>query len=387
MSIPTTATGGTTVLSSGGKKTNGMVRVISDDVSIELDRLLMSVGQEDLMEHHNQSLTMRRDTCDLAREKLKQLLSRPGIAQRTPEWYEAREGLITASDVAQALGDSKFGTQKQFFQKKCRSPDQRVPFDASCPPLKWGVMFEPVAQQIYSRLNLGIFVHEFGLLRHSTIEFLGASPDGITDLGVMVEIKCPWRRKILDKGTDGEAFVPTQYYHQIQAQLEVCDLDECDYFECEFTEVAEGPSSIDWSNVSDVGERGLLYELQQQKQQTISSSYVYAPLGASLDELRLWGDAVEASASSLGASAIIPHWWVLSKHQTVRVHRDREFVSDMIRNLNNVWDRVVSYRNDHESYLNDGMETSSTKKMPSSSSSKNNRSGCNEPYAFRSCPD
>lgn len=71
---------------------------------------------------------------------------------------------------------------------------------------------------------------EYGLIRHIDVHgderglsWIGASPDGITDCGSMVEIKCPYRRQIVP------GHVPHHYYPQIQVQLEVCDLSLC-YF-------------------------------------------------------------------------------------------------------------------------------------------------------------
>jgi putative phage-type endonuclease len=234
--------------------------------------------------------------------------------------------MITASDIAQALGCAKFGTQKDFFRKKCGLPEEQEPFDPTVPPLKWGIMFEPVACALYSHMNCGVRVNEFGLLRHPVVPFLGASPDGITDDGVMVEIKCPWRRKI-----DGT--VPAQYYYQIQGQLEVCGLDECDYFECEFAEIsAEEAASID-----DEWERGVIGET------FVDGGYVYEYPSVGLPFADL-----EAFATRPGWRA---RWWRLVKTGTVRLLRDTEFVDTMIARLTGeAWERVIAYRADRALY-------------------------------------
>jgi len=172
-------------------------------------------------------LEARLDAIRTQRAQLLELLKTPGIAQRTPAWYEARGELITASDAAQALGCAKFGNQRQFFAKKCGY--EKEAFNPNVPPLKWGTMYEWVACSAYSLRCGSIKVHEFGLLRHPREPHLGASPDGINDFGVMVEIKCPYRRKA--NGT-----IPWQYYCQIQGQLDVCNLTDCDYVECELQE-------------------------------------------------------------------------------------------------------------------------------------------------------
>ena len=301
--------------------------------------------------------------------RLAELVKTPGVTQRTPEWYEARKTMITASDAAQALGCGKFGTQRTFFQKKCGAPEEQAAFDASLPPLKWGVMFEPVAQAIYSAANMGVRVHEFGLLRHPTLPFIGASPDGISALGVMLEIKCPWRRRIVE----GE--VPMQYYYQIQAQLAVCGLDECDYFECEFFEV-DGPADPAWADPDlPAHERGVFLELpgsaaaaaEQDPAEKLDPvirqtttlppapkpppTFEYPPgvVGLGAEELSKW---VEERCAALQGTEIA-HWWVLRRHATARIQYDAAFSDDMFARLAKVWDRTLEYRGDRQLYLDD----------------------------------
>ena len=42
----------------------------------------------------------------------------PIIEQRSVEWYNVRNNLVTASDMGQALGVGKFGTVRDFYVKK-----------------------------------------------------------------------------------------------------------------------------------------------------------------------------------------------------------------------------------------------------------------------------
>lgn len=81
----------------------------------------------------------------------------------------------------------------------------------------------------YKKTHLNnIKIHEFGLIDNDNIKNFGASPDGISELGIMIEIKCPYSRKIK------KDVIPEKYYYQIQGQLAVCELEECDYVECDF---------------------------------------------------------------------------------------------------------------------------------------------------------
>ena len=283
--------------------------------------------------------------------RLAELLRAPGIAQRTTEWYEARKTLITASDVAQALGEGKFGNQRQLIAKKCGYEVEK-PFNAMIPPLKWGVMYEPVAQGLYSTRN-STSIHEFGLLRHRTVEHLGASPDGITPYGVMLEIKCPYRRKI-----DGT--VPRQYYYQIQAQLEVCGLHECDYLECELSEyrdwegfLADAASEDAWFRTQEQMPKGVVAEFRSELLDPSSGdaqprySYVFADR-VSPNELAEW-----LAAQRAVADFYCFHYWHLVKYSCIRVYRDDEFVSTMLAKLGEVWQKIESYKGDRDAYVKD----------------------------------
>lgn len=275
------------------------------------------------------------------KSQLHRLLTNPGIAQRTDEWYKARENLITASDIAQALGKGKFGTVKQFYQKKCGRADEQAPFDYTIPPLKWGTIYETIAQGIYARMN-NVKIHEFGLLIHGDVPFIGASPDGISDLGIMLEIKCPWRRKI-EQGN-----VPLQYFHQIQAQLAVCDLDECDYFECAISECLFGPSDDAWSATSPMM-RGVFVEVSC-PHESVPYKCIYPPehiIGQGRDRTQ---DLIDWSNTFENA---VFHWWYLTDFNCVRVKRDHDFIERMFSELAVVWTNVLDYRKDRSKYLDE----------------------------------
>jgi len=152
--------------------------------------------------------------------KLKEL---PLIKQRTIEWLEARKTRLTASDLEDALKQNNIALAK----KKAGVVKDTVKY-ASVPALKWGTMFEDMASRVYSESLNNIAIHEFGLIVDENHKNFGASPDGISDLGIMIEIKCPYSRVIKD------GFIPSKYYMQIQGQLAVCSLKECDYVECDF---------------------------------------------------------------------------------------------------------------------------------------------------------
>ena len=150
---------------------------------------------------------------------LNELKSRPFIKQRTPEWFKLRENRLTASDLYDAINNPM-----SLIKKKLKN----ITYNSNnIPALKWGCMFEKVAIDTYSYLN-NVEVNEFGLLINDNINNFGASPDGITSDGIMIEIKCPYSREIKN------GLIPIKYEYQMQGQMAVCNLDVCDYIECKF---------------------------------------------------------------------------------------------------------------------------------------------------------
>jgi len=269
------------------------------------------------------------------RLKVDALRAIPIVEQKSAEWHEIRRNLITASDFAQALGEGKFGTQKQLYRKKCGFEDDS--FNSNLAPLVWGNMFEQVAQTIYAQRN-DVHVYEFGIIKHPTLDFFGASPDGITENGIMIEIKCPYKRKI-----NGE--IPSQYYYQIQGQLDVCDLQECDYFECEFSDMgAEAPDPS-----TCIFEYGAIVQ-----RDNMVPKYLYSETKRSwvTNELETWVKDNTANESD------IIHYYKLDTCNCLRVERNKTFLEEKLELLRGVWEKVSEYRSDESLYKKEISKTS-----------------------------
>ena len=126
------------------------------------------------------------------------------MEQRTLEWYNARLGHFTASDLEDLCtsGRAKKGeatplfgeTAKAIIRKKAAErffAEDKVANaeymemwyhynNASSRIMDFGVKMEPIARQAYEQAT-GLFVQEVGFIRHPTIPWLGASPDGVTE--------------------------------------------------------------------------------------------------------------------------------------------------------------------------------------------------------------
>jgi putative phage-type endonuclease len=150
--------------------------------------------------------------------RVKELLAAEYAEQRSKEWLELRENMITASDVASALGENHYESPDAFVKKKVL----RTQFKGNAATAH-GTLLEPLVRDLYDQ-RTGRKSHEIGLVQHRDYPWLGASPDGVTEDGLLIEIKCPLTRKIEPK-------IPKHYWPQVQLQLEITDLDECDFIQ------------------------------------------------------------------------------------------------------------------------------------------------------------
>ena len=294
------------------------------------------------------------------KDKADLLKTIPQPAQRSPEWFAMRNEMITASDIAQCLGEGKFGTQRDFFEKKV-NPDA-VTFDASLPPLVWGVKYEQVANMLYCKRNKTDIV-DYGLLRHPRIDHIGASPDGISTEGVMVEIKCPWKRVI-----DGT--IPKQYYYQIQFQLDVCDLDECDYLEVKLYEyngekafLNDKRADADEMMAANGNEKGVMIEYMI----GVERKYMYNDVVAckSVKGAFEWRDAQLDMLRNSNASNVHVTYWRVDVLSIIRVYKDLEFLRSTYPEIARVWDRVEAYKADNAAFYKEitmGKKTREKKK-------------------------
>jgi len=149
-----------------------------------------------------------------------QLLSRPQYEQRTEPWYQVRKGLMTASDVAGALGIPAYASQRNPREDLLK---QKVSGTFTGNHMtRWGQANEDQVRE-RAMQALGEVAWEVGLVIHEQLPWLGASPDGVTSTGKLIEIKCPYKRVPIPYE------VPHHYWPQIQVQLECTNLDAC-YF-------------------------------------------------------------------------------------------------------------------------------------------------------------
>lgn len=144
---------------------------------------------------------------------VQELINKDYAAQRSEEWLALRGNMLTASDAATAIGVNPYEKPEALILKKC-GHNKFFGNQAT----EHGNKYEDEARDIYCE-KYGEVAHEIGLHPHPVYKWLGGSPDGITESGKLLEIKCPLKRKITPE-------VPVYYMPQIQLLLEILNLEE-----------------------------------------------------------------------------------------------------------------------------------------------------------------
>lgn len=150
------------------------------------------------------------------------------IEQGTPEWYEARAGLPTASRINAVMAKPRKGqkesvTRKEYMAqiicerltKKSLEEERGGFYD-----IRRGKDLESAARVEYEMRN-GVVVDTAGFVNHPTLR-AGCSPDGTIGEVGLVQLKCPRRHIHLDWIMQG--VVPSEHRDQMLFEL-ACNPD------------------------------------------------------------------------------------------------------------------------------------------------------------------
>jgi len=148
--------------------------------------------------------------------------------QRTPEWFDARRGIPTASNFSKIL-TTKGEKSKQWDDYRNKLAAARVsgvdeePFTSKS--IEKGIEQEGESRLVYEMFK-EVFVEEVGFCLSDCGRF-GASPDGLVGKDGMVELKNP-KGKTLVKYTLKNK-LPSTYFQQVHGQMYVTDRKWCDF--------------------------------------------------------------------------------------------------------------------------------------------------------------
>lgn len=338
--------------------------------------------------NQNDPIDIEINEYDFYCKKIDCILNKNCCTQNSIDWYQKRSELITASNAAIFLGESKYNTIEEGIKEKLEPKIFKKNDN-----MHHGIKYEKIAKMIYENIY-DTKILDVGLILHDKYFFIGASPDGINDklnnrkrknkkIGELIEIKCPKKRKILQKGkVDGE-ICPHDYWIQIQLQLECCDLNKCDFWQCDIKEftsfsdlknnetitiISENDESNnnEYTNYNVISDKINYYgciiqlkpiniNLEKDQKKKWYSEYIYPEkIFKNIDDSRNWGMQIENNFENLYSSYKdkfvfnkLIYWKLINAHNT-KIYRDVEWFSKNIIKLENVWNEILEYKNDED---------------------------------------
>ena len=155
------------------------------------------------------------------------------LEQGTPEWLEARAGILTASTIGQlitaktikpAMNDRSRGLCQTLIAERITGHVEPVFPNRA---MTRGTLLEPEARRIYAE-QTGQDVEEVGFARLDTDTYtLGSSPDGLVGETGGIEIKSPSAK--VHVATVLSCAIPDYNRAQVQAFLHVTGREWCDF--------------------------------------------------------------------------------------------------------------------------------------------------------------
>lgn len=274
-------------------------------------------------------------------------------AQRTPEWYAFRHGLITASNIWKVLGSE--ANINSLICEKCKpNRDRATSVDDGLEdevftvvntqsPLHWGVKYEPVTAMIYEHRG-NLVLGEFGCIQHREHEFIGASPDGIVithdhpAYGRMLEIK-----NVVNREINGIPSMP--YWIQMQVQMEVCDLEECDFVETVFKEYDYTEEELFYTNSCKYQYNGVILYFIKRDFVDSSPKYIYMPLTCNIEKesIDIWIEQ-QKQANKDDYVLFKRIYWYCEIYSCVLVHRNKEWFAAALPKIRDVWTTIEAER-------------------------------------------
>ena len=276
--------------------------------------------------------------------------------QKTKEWHDVRNGLITASNLWKVFGSesqvnsiifekcSQYVATEATKQRSDSLTDNNSFDNANLESaLHWGVKYEPLTIMLYEELYQ-TKVAEFGCIPHPQYYFIGASPDGINidpespKYGRMLEIKNIKNREIT--GIPKE-----EYWVQTQAQMETCNLDECDFVETRFMEYS---TEQEFYDDTEREYKGVILGFMEKTANPTKPkpNYVYMPLTRDLDKESIedWIKETRNASKTEGLILYSVIYWYLDEISCVLIQRNKKWFAAALPKIKSVWETIEKER-------------------------------------------
>lgn len=160
--------------------------------------------------------------------------------QHTAEWAQARLGKITASRIAdvmsylkQTKAEVENGTRRESAERRNYRmellAERMTKISAShyvSPFMEFGSTSEDTARRAYE-VRMQVMVEQLGFVQHPSLEYAGASPDGLVDLAGGVEVKAPKTETHIAYSKAN--IVPPEYEPQMMFGMACCEREWWDF--------------------------------------------------------------------------------------------------------------------------------------------------------------
>ena len=159
----------------------------------------------------------------------------------------------------------------------------------------------------------------------------------------MLEIKCPSSRKIT-------GIAPAYYERQVQAQLEVCELDRCDFLECKIVEYDSGNDYYsdnfegDYTKNSLGLEKGVIMEFLDNI--TRDFAFYHSDVGLTQTEVQEWADGIRDDILDKNPNYIYAgfSYWGLHQISCIPIYRNQTWFHNTLPMLDDFWQKVLYHR-------------------------------------------
>lgn len=328
---------------------------------------------------YKKSYIKKLKNCSASYSKIKAQLIKlqniPQHEQRSNEWYVFRNSTLTASNIYKIFMSES--TQSQLILEKCQPIDinkfKNVNLNSA---MHWGQKYERVSVLYYEYIH-NTKVSEFGCIPHSEYSYIAASPDGIicdensNIYGRMLEIKNVVSREIT-------GIPKTEYWIQMQIQMEVCNLNECDFLETKFLEYLNEEEYLedyteDCLNNTSYKFCGFIMQFSNNNEAVY---YEYPPFNLNNIESQEYKDWINHHLEKNKHMTYVRNiYWKLEIISCVLVLRNKLWFKNIQPSIATFWNTLTLEKN-NGSYINRLNAKQKTKYEDTKSQSDFYKSGC-----------
>lgn len=334
-----------------GKYHKDYLQMLIHKVIYDYETFMNFNWQEDYRDHYYFMFEPQDE--DYKKKRVEILNNKPKQVQGTQEWLRKRQTCLTASNITNIINNRNLD---YILLDKCGY--DKLTF-ASGPAIRHGKKFEDVAVLIYeNRTGLKLY-SDYGCIPHEDFSFIAASPDGIDELGNVVEIKCVYSRQLT--GLPKE-----DYYDQMQLQMEVFGLNKCFFLECELREYltykdykkdvyTDANGNVNETKTSQNMEKGVIVMISSNNEKN-PLRYIYPPhLKMNHKEAKQWGKDQKALLKKTDPdkktwTSCETIYWKLTDISCIAVYKDQNWIYRNLTNFHQFWKKVTKYKENKQLY-------------------------------------